>query len=450
MIKFFNKLNFSPFFPFNAAKWPFFYGWIILGAGVIGVLMSLPGQTTGISAFTEDLIISYKINRIWFSIAYFIGTAGSGFLVRFAGRLYDKSGARPIAIIAAIVLAITLCLLSQLDRIATGASKIVGVEHYSIFMIIMLSVLFFFLRFSGQGVTTLVARNMVMKWFESHRGLANSLLGAATTLGFNATPKFFNFLIELKNWRTAWLWMAGFLILVFVPFIVFIYRDNPQTLNLSPDGGKKKTETKKRINKFNATRDFTIKEARKTREFWLFTSILALLGLFFTGFTMYFENIFTSLGLTKALAMNIFIYSSIVSLVFQIFGNILSDYVSLKYYLPTAIFFTVCNIMVTPFIQDGNIFYYTFIFCLSINSFFFGIFMTITWPRLYGTKHLGEISGTAMGIVVTTSAVGPLIMSLSNRITGSYNPAFYFCAIVGIFLFVLSFTARDERKIQRI
>jgi cyanate permease len=104
--------------------------------------------------------------------------------------------------------------------------------------------------------------------------------------------------------------------------------------------------------------------------------------------------------------------------------------------------------LVVPYIQEGNFFYYTFIFCLAINTFFFGIFMTITWPRLFGTKHLGEISGTAMGIVVTTSALGPLIMSLSNRYAGSYLLSFYLCAAIGFLIFIFSFTARDEQKIQ--
>ena len=443
-----SRFNFSPFFPFPVSKWPFFYGWIILGAGAIGVLMSLPGQTTGISAFTEDLISNYKIDRVWFSVAYFIGTAISGFLVRYAGRLYDKIGARPIAIAAAVVLAITLCLLSQLDRIVFGATRLLGLEYYSIFIFISLALLFFFLRFSGQGVTTLIARNMVMKWFESHRGLANSILGTVTAIGFNATPRFFNFLIELSNWRTAWLWMAGFLVLIFVPFVILIYRDNPQTSNLKPDGELKKADKKKQANRFVAIKNFSAKEVIRIREFWLFTSILALLGLFFTGFTMYFEDIFKSQGLTKELAMNIFIYASIVSIGFQLTGNILSDYISLRYYLPVAAFFTFCNMIVVPYIQPGNIFYYTFIFCLAINTFFFGIFMTITWPRLFGTEHLGEISGTAMGVVVTTSAIGPLMMSLSNRFTGSYVFSFYLCAAVGFIIFILSFTARDERKIQ--
>ena len=41
--------------PFAPKKIPFFYGWAILVFSALGILMSMPGQTTGISAFTEHL-----------------------------------------------------------------------------------------------------------------------------------------------------------------------------------------------------------------------------------------------------------------------------------------------------------------------------------------------------------------------------------------------------------
>ena len=42
--------------PFPPSRLPFFYGWVILGAGIIGILMSIPGQTMGVSVFTENLL----------------------------------------------------------------------------------------------------------------------------------------------------------------------------------------------------------------------------------------------------------------------------------------------------------------------------------------------------------------------------------------------------------
>ena len=321
MRKLLNKPYFDPRFPFDPSKWKFFYGWVILGAGVFGVLMSLPGQTTGISIFTNHLIENYRIDRVWLTVTYLIGTAASGFLVRYAGRIYDKSGVRPIAILAAIVLALTLVILSQLDRIVGGISGTLGIEYNKIILFVMLAILFFTLRYSGQGVTTLISRAMVMKWFESRRGLANFFLGVITTLGFNATPKFFDFLIQRGNWRTAWLWAALFLLIIYIPFLIVFFRDNPQGLGMEPDGPLKTGKAKTNNSRFVAKRDFTVREARKTREFWLFTAVIALLGLFFTGFTFNFESIFEAQGLTKELAMRIFIFSGFFSLFFQFVAN---------------------------------------------------------------------------------------------------------------------------------
>ncbi len=50
-------------FPFDPARFPFFYGWIVLSAGTLGILMSAPGQTVGVSVFTDSLIEALAIER---------------------------------------------------------------------------------------------------------------------------------------------------------------------------------------------------------------------------------------------------------------------------------------------------------------------------------------------------------------------------------------------------
>src|SRR5690554_2597215 len=94
--------------PFNPKKSPFFYGWIILGASVVGVLASAPGQTTGVSTFTDYLIDSVSINRNQISTAYMLGTISSSLLLTWAGTQYDKYGARWTAMAAALLLSVVL------------------------------------------------------------------------------------------------------------------------------------------------------------------------------------------------------------------------------------------------------------------------------------------------------------------------------------------------------
>ena len=63
--------------PFEPARFPFFYGWILLGSGTIGLLMSAPGQTVGVSVFTDSLIEALGLTRSLLSLGYLVGTLAS-------------------------------------------------------------------------------------------------------------------------------------------------------------------------------------------------------------------------------------------------------------------------------------------------------------------------------------------------------------------------------------
>ncbi len=41
--------------PFDPARSPLYYGWAVLVVGTIGMIASIPGQTAGVSVFTDDL-----------------------------------------------------------------------------------------------------------------------------------------------------------------------------------------------------------------------------------------------------------------------------------------------------------------------------------------------------------------------------------------------------------
>ncbi|WP_010418220.1 hypothetical protein [Anaerophaga thermohalophila] len=39
----------------HPARWPFFYGYVVAFFGTIGIWASVPGQTIGVSAFTDPV-----------------------------------------------------------------------------------------------------------------------------------------------------------------------------------------------------------------------------------------------------------------------------------------------------------------------------------------------------------------------------------------------------------
>ena len=144
--------------PFDPAKVPFYYGWVVLVVGTLGIMASIPGQTAGVSVFTDPLTDSTGLSRIQLSIAYLIGTGTSGFLLPFGGRAIDRYGSRVMAMAAVLGLAATVTGMSFVGPMSTPVGMVV------------MSIGFGCLRFSGQGLLTLSSRTMISQWFDRRRG----------------------------------------------------------------------------------------------------------------------------------------------------------------------------------------------------------------------------------------------------------------------------------------
>jgi MFS family permease len=406
-------------FPVNPRRFPFFYGWFVLGIGTMGMLMSIPGQTVGVSVFTDFLIEALALDRGGISMAYLVGTIGSALMLTPGGRSYDRFGARPVGVAVTLLLALTLVGLSVSDLIADAAVLPFLPRQVTSFAVIAVG--FFFLRFFGQGMLTVASRNMVMKWFEARRGTANAVLGVAVSLGFSLAPRFLNDLIELAGWREAWRLMA--LVLAAFALLAFLfYRDNPERFGLRPDGNAPARRRRPAHADAAASRDFTLPEARRTYAFWIFALTLALSALVITAFTFHVVSIFGEAGMSRERAVSVFLPASVIAVSSQFLGSYLSDFIPLKrlaYLQNLGVLLLSLSVI---FLGEGTP-YYLAVVGMGFAQGMMGITSNITWPRYFGRLHLGAVSGFAMALTVAGSAVGPYLYSLSLDLTGSYAAA---------------------------
>lgn len=114
----------NPDRPFSPRRLPFFYGWVIVGVGTLGVLASIPGQTMGVSVFTDALIDATGLTRLQVANAYLAGTLLSGLTLPFGGARLDRLGARATAALAALALGATLLYLSHVDAIGDALGTV--------------------------------------------------------------------------------------------------------------------------------------------------------------------------------------------------------------------------------------------------------------------------------------------------------------------------------------
>lgn len=424
-------------FPFAPARWPFFYGWVVLLGGTVGIIFSSPGQTIGVSAFTEPLIEALRVDRMALSLAYGVGTVASGLALTFAGRLYDRIGARWSSLVAAWGLGITLLGLSRMTDLLPLLSAAFNGRYRVPLAIATLAVGFFFLRFFGQGLLTISSRNMVMQWFVHRRGLANGLMGVFIGLAFSSTPPIFNRLIQRFTWQGAWQGIGWATAIGFAAFVFVFFRDQPESCGLLPDGGR---SGGRHDPIHQPAVDFTLKQAVRTRGFWIFTLALSMASLYGTAFAFHVESMLGQAGYSPAQAYGVFFPAAVISVTLGLAAGWISDHIKLKYLLLVMLSGMAVS-MSGLIVNLPRITYLMVVIGNGLNSAMMGVLMGVHCARFFGRRHLGEVSGFQMTFNVLASAVGPALFAFSLRVTGSYLPVALGCLIGVAGLFAAAFRA---------
>jgi len=413
----------------NPSKSPIFYGYIIVVLGTLGVWASLPGQTVGVSTFTDPVKDALGLSRNQFSNAYMIGTLFSSFFLGKAGFLFDKYGARWVSFFAVLLLSFSLFLSSKALHISNFIKSIINVNSEWVAFVVMI-ILFFIIRFSGQGVLTMASRNMVMKWFDAYRGRANAFRSVAVSLGFSSSPLWINKLINNNGWQDTWVYMSLGL-LIFSVIVLQFFRDNPEEHGLIPDGKVVKNNVIKRDKDI---KQFTVDQALKTRAFWMYSLILSFYSFFVTGLTFHIVSVFNNSGYTKEEAISIFLPISIISVSISTVANYLSDILNMRLYLYLMIlggFLASLGLMFLSY----SFGVFLLIFGVGLLGALFSVLNTITWPRFYGKKNLGSITGKVMSFLVFSSALAPSMFSFAV----TYLESYFYIGILS--LLFLSFIA---------
>jgi cyanate permease len=406
--------------------------------------MSIPGQTIGVSIFTENLLEDLDINRNNLSLAYLIGTVGSGLLITRAGKFYDRYGARIMATVAAGMLGLMLLWLTRVEKLVEFLNISNGISTaVSTFLILAFG--FWGIRFFGQGLLTMVSRNMVMKWFNKRRGFANAFLGIFSAFGFSMAPRIFSHIIDKLDWQGAWLLLAMIVGFGFVAFVLLVYRDNPEDCGCVPDG-RRITNRKSSRPPSLPDRDYNLKEAGRTLAFWAFTLGITLTALYVSGLIFHIESVFNSAGLSRESALGIFVPMSLIAVVVQFSCGYLSDFIRLKYLLMVFMLGMLVTSAGLLFLVEYPVSYWLIIVGNGVVWGLYTVLIAVTWPRFFGLKHLGAISGFSLSWGVIGSALGPYLFSLAFNTAGNYKLVALGSAAASVLLFILAFKADNPNE----
>lgn len=398
--------------PFAPRRVPFFYGWVVVAVATVGVLMSIPGQTMGVSVFTDSILEATGLSRLTVSNAYLAGTLLSGLSLPWAGTRVDRLGARPAGFVASVGLGLMLLFMSAVDRWAEALGGSVAATT------IVLSIGFFGLRFLGQGVLTMVSRTMLGRWFDRRRGLAAGISGVAIGFGFGVAPRIFDDWIRASTWRGAWTEMGLVVAIGMALVALLFFRNDPESCGLRMDGRPPATSDEPEPDEVVYSR----KEALQTLAFWAVTASLACHALLVTGITFHIVDLGASVGLDRSAAVRLFLPLSVIATVVGLVGGALGDRLPVRSLLVALLMAEGLGIVAAADLSHR---FWLAVVGLGIASGLFNPISTIAYPRFFGRRHLGAIVGVEMMSLVIASALGPSLLAASRSIFGLYSPALY-------------------------
>lgn len=431
------RLALSPHWPFSVTNSPFYYGWVILALSTLGFLLSIPGQTMGMGVFTESFVSAFDLSRVELSVAYLIGTATSAMLLTRAGRVYDRVGARLMISGASLLLGLCVAFLATID----GVSQFIGgADNAGTVAFVLISIGYFGVRFSGQGVLTSASRNLLLVWFEKRRGMVGGIRSLFVALGFSIAPLLLAQLILQFGWRGALFAMALVVGVVF-PIVALIFvRNNPQECGLRIDGASTESSAEPQLPPSN-----TLAQTRVNPVFWIYTAGLAVHALFGTALTFHVVDIFAEAGRTSNEAFGYFIPAAIVSTSTNFFGGVVADRMRLQPLLLIMLAsFALGAWGLLHLAADWG--YWLLVAGFGVGGGLWGVLSNLAFIRFFGPAHLGEISGLNTSVTVLASAIGPFLFSFSRDYSGSYTAAITGCLAALILLLIVSALISQPEK----
>lgn len=348
-----------------------------LAAGALLTLLSSFGQTFFISVFAAQIQSEFGLSHGGWGGIYALGTFVSAAVMIWAGGLTDRFRARTLGVIVLAMLGVS-CLAMAVNPYA-----------------VLLPVVIFALRLTGQGMTSHIAIVAMARWFVATRGRALSVATLGFSLGEAVLPLVFVALMTVLDWRILWV-IAASIAFAGIPALMALLRSERTPQSMADENQSVG---------MNA-RHWTRTEALRHPLFWMMVPALVGLSAFGTAF-FFHQAYFAELkGWSHVSLVALFPVYTLVGIVAMIASGMALDRFGtvrlVPYYqLPLLIAFILFSYAQTLTVAAIGIAF--FALTTGANSTLPNAF----WAEFYGTRHIGSIKAMAAAAMVLGSAIGP-------------------------------------------
>lgn len=391
-----------------------FYGWHIVGAAFFMVFVSA-GFRQGYGLFVPAWGDDFGASVTAFSFIASAGWVVNGVAQPVVGALADAHGARSV----------TALSLAALGVSVLGMAVAPNVWILAFFYIT-------FASFAIAGAQFTPVTPLIARWFVRRRGAALSVLTAGGSAGAMLLIPLAANIESLWNWRVAIGVIGGMTLLLALPLVLIVIRDNPSEMGLAPDGdspGAGGAGRRGAIPEGPLTVD-RWRAAYRSAPMWQLTLTYVVCGVTTAIISVHFVTFAKSEGVPVTDAAYAFGLLSFMNMVCVLAMGVISDRLLRKNAL--AVIYVVRGIgflalLVLPVSSgagaDGS---------AGIGLWAFAVLAGSSWlatvpqtsalaAEIYGVRNSGAITGMLTMVHMLSGAVAVLAAGLAYDYFGSYD-----------------------------
>ena len=409
-----------------------FYGWWLLGAGTVVMMLQGGLYAYGFPAFFVPLASTLGASRGALSLAFSFTRLESSLLGPIEGYMIDRFGPRGIMYIGFALLGLSFILFSMINSL---------LHFYLVFPIIALGA-------SLSGFLPVITA--VNNWFSRRRGLATGISSAGVNVG-GVLVAVVAVSISLYGWRTTAvvigvvIWLLGF------PLAATM-RHKPQPYGYLTDGDdpdeQGDSSADGRPSGAEETADFTPMQALKTPAFWFIASAHGF-SLFIVGSVSIHQiPLLVDAGISFQTASTILAFMTLVAMVGRIAGGWLGDKLGRKLILVTCFLLMSVGVVVLATAQTiPQAMLYAVLYGLGYGAR--APILIALRGEFFGPRNFATIMGLSQPVMVIGSFFGPIAAGFAYDAQGSYRMVFFIIAVINLVGAVLVFFIKKPDLPQR-
>ena len=410
-----------------------YYGWWVLFGMVVAMVVA-EGVTFGsFGAYVLPLEDHFGWSRAQVSLGFSVTVGVVGATAPLIGRLIDVVGPRRLMLIGAPLCCVSFVLLAFMSEL----------WQWYVYMGIS--------AISLGCIAYIPAQALAVRWFDDHRAVATSLIGASVWMGQLVMLPLVQLLISRLGWEDAFIY-SGIMIVGAYAVAFVLVRDQP------PPGGERAHAHPAAVEADAALSTapevslagLTAREALRTKLFWLL--VFGLMAIFFVvfGWLSQAHPYYQSVGYSDSRAALIVSITAGAAVIWLLAAGSQLERIRRPEGIAAVGSLFVAGSMITLYLiggNDGGTALHVVLYVLGFATV--PPLEALMISRAFGLSNFATILGT--GFMFETIAIffSPLVAGSIFDNTGSYDDAlllYAICAAASAVIFIAALRVQQPMQ----